>query len=63
MNGKIKREKPLYLEMNPDEALARFMQTDSAELKRRLDKKKGSPKRPQGVDEKVRPKPKPIEPD
>lgn len=56
-NGK-KREKPLYLDMSPDEALERFIQTDPKELKRRLDKKKGPPKRPQGVEKKARPKPK-----
>lgn len=54
-----KREKPLYLDMDPDEALERFVQTDPAELKRRLDKKKAPPKRGQGVETKSRPKPKP----
>jgi thymidylate kinase len=54
-----KREKPLYLDMDPDEALARFMQTDPDQLKRRLDKKKAPPKRGQVVEEKVKPKPKP----
>lgn len=54
-----KREKPLYLDMDPDEALERFMQTKPAELKRRLDKKKAPPKRGQGFDKKARPKPKP----
>lgn len=53
-----KREKPLYLDMDPDEAFERFLQTDPAELKRRLDKKKAPPKRGQGVETKSRPKPK-----
>lgn len=51
-----KREKPLYLDMDPDEALARFLQTDPDELKRRLDKKKAPPKRGQGVAGRKRPK-------
>jgi hypothetical protein len=42
-----KRERPLHLDMDPDEALARFLQTDPGELKRRLDKKKPPPKRGQ----------------
>jgi len=54
-NGK-KREKPLYLDMDPDEALDRFIQTDPKELQRRLDKKKAPPKRGQGVDKKAKPK-------
>lgn len=54
-----KREKPLHLDMDPDEALARFLQTDTAELKRRLHKKKAPPKRGQGVRGKKRPKPPP----
>lgn len=53
-NGE-KRERPLHLEMDPDEALERFMQTDPAELKRRLDKKKPPPKRGQGVAKKSKP--------
>jgi hypothetical protein len=55
-NGE-KREKPLYLDMDPDEALARFMQTDPGELKRRLDKKKPPPKRGPGAANKTKPKP------
>lgn len=51
-----KREKPLYLDMDPDEALARFLQTDPDELKRRLDKKKAPPKRGQGVGRRGRPR-------
>lgn len=54
-----KREKPLFLDMDPDEAFERFLQTDPAELKRRLDKKKPPLRRGQGVDKKARPKPKP----
>ena len=40
-----KREKPLFLDMDPDEALAGFIQTDPVELKRRLETKKPPPKR------------------
>lgn len=54
-----KRERPLYLDMDPDEALGRFLQTDPAELKKRLDKKKAPPKRGQGVEGRKRPKPQP----
>jgi hypothetical protein len=54
-----KREKPLFLDMDPDEALARFIQTDPVELKRRLETKKPPPKRGQGVDTRAGPKPKP----
>lgn len=54
-NGE-KREKPLHLDMDPDEALERFMQTDPNELKRRLDKKKPPPKRGPGVAKKSKPK-------
>jgi hypothetical protein len=54
-NGE-KRERPLHLDMDPDEALERFMQTDPAELKRRLDNKKPPPKRGQGVARKLDPK-------
>ena len=44
-----KRERPLFLDMGPDDALARFIQTDPAELKRRLNEKKPPPKRGKGV--------------
>ena len=40
-----KREKPLHLDMDPDEAFERFLQTDPDELKQRLDRKKAPPKR------------------
>ncbi|MCR2833308.1 hypothetical protein [Parerythrobacter lacustris] len=53
-NGE-KRERPLYLDMDPDEALERFMQTDPAELKRRLDNKKPPPKRGPGAAKKAKP--------
>jgi len=56
-----KREKPLYLDMDPDEAFERFLQTDPKELKDRIDKKKAPPKRGQGVDGKARPKSKPSD--
>lgn len=59
MTGDTKRERPLYLDMDPDAALARFMQTDPAELKARLDAKKPPPKRGESVGRKVRPKPDP----
>lgn len=51
------RERPLFLDMDPDEALARFIQTDPAELKRRLDAKKAPPKRGKGVAGRTKPKP------
>lgn len=54
-NGK-KRERPLYLDMDPDEALERFLQTDPEELQNRLKKKKAPPKRGQGVERSKRPK-------
>ena len=54
-----KREKPLFLDMDPDEALTRFLQTEPDELKRRLDKKKAPPKRGRGVGKRGRPKPPP----
>lgn len=53
-NGK-KRERPLHLDMDPDEALERFLQTDPDELQRRLDKKKPPPKRGQGAKGKSKP--------
>jgi len=53
---KGKREKPLHLDMNPDEALARFLQTEPEELKRRLEKKP-PPKRGPSPKEKSDPKP------
>lgn len=59
MTDDRKREKPLYLDMDPDESLGRFIQTDPKELKRRLDKKKGPPKRPRVVEPKPKPKPMP----
>ena len=48
------REKPLGLDMDPDEAFARFLGVNPAELPEnvRLRQKKGPPKRPPGVDEK-----------
>lgn len=45
-----KREKPLFLDMDPDEALARFIQTEPAELKRRLETKRPPPRRGPSVD-------------
>lgn len=54
-----KRERPLYLDLDPDEALERFLQTDPDELKRRLDKKKAPPERGRGVERRKRPKPPP----
>ena len=41
-----KREKPLFIDMDTDEALERFLQTDPGELKKRLNKK-APPKRGQ----------------
>lgn len=57
MTDDRQREKPLYLDMDPDEALERFLQTDPGELKRRFDKKNGPPKRPPSAENMVRPKP------
>lgn len=48
------REKPLGLDMDPDEAFARFLGVKPEELPPEvlLRQKKGPPKRPPGVDEK-----------
>ena len=54
-----KREKPLFLDMDPDEALARFIQTDPAELRARLEVKKPPPKRGKGAGGREGPKPRP----
>ena len=45
------RESPLGLDLDPDEAFARFLGVDPAELPRdaRLKQKKRPPKRPPGV--------------
>jgi cellulose biosynthesis protein BcsQ len=59
MTERKPREKPLFLDMDPDEALERFLQTDPEEVRRLIDRKKPPPKRGQSVDEKARPKPKP----
>lgn len=51
-----KREKPLFLDMSPDEALERLIGVDPDELpesvKLRGGKKEGPPKRPPGVETK-----------
>lgn len=54
-----KWEKPLHLDLDPDEAMTRLLQTNPTELNRRLDRKKAPPKRGQGVDGRGRPKPSP----
>lgn len=59
MTDERKREPPLFLDMDPDEALERFIHTDPAELKRRLEQKKPPPKRGQGAGRKPQPKPRP----
>lgn len=59
MTDEQKRERPLYLDMDADETLARFIQTDPEEFKRRLEQKKPPPKRGQGVVGKAKPKPSP----
>lgn len=48
------REKPLGLDMDPDEALERFIGVDPSELPDniKLGKRRGPPKRPPGVDDK-----------
>lgn len=52
MTERKPREKPLGLDMDPDEALERFLGVDPAELpdnvKLRQTKKEGPPKRPPG---------------
>ena len=55
-----RREKPLGLDMPCVEAFERFISVDPDELpdNAKLRQKKGSPKRPLGVDKKARPKPK-----
>lgn len=51
------REKPLGLDMDPDEALERFLGVDPAELPDNVKlKKKPPPKRGQGVARKAAPK-------
>jgi hypothetical protein len=57
MTDKKQREKPLFLDMDPDEALVRFIQTDPEEVRRLMDKKKPPPKRGSSVDRKAKPKP------
>jgi len=58
-NGK-KRERPLGLDMEPDEAFERFMGVDPNEIdeSKKL-KKKPPPKRGSGIKRKAGPKPKP----
>ncbi|MBK5264272.1 MAG: hypothetical protein JJE34_03400 [Alphaproteobacteria bacterium] len=60
MTDPDKRERPLGLDMDTDEAFERFLQTDPKELPDRatLKKKKPPPKRGPGVGKKARPKPK-----
>ena len=47
MTDKKTRERPLGLDMDPDEALARFLQTDPLDIpdNKKLDTKKPPPKR------------------
>lgn len=54
MTERKAREKPLGLDMDPDEALERFIGVDPGELPDnvKLGKRKGPPKRPRGVDTK-----------
>lgn len=59
MTDRKPREKPLYLDMAPDEALERFLQTDPDEVRRLIAKKKPPPKRGQSGDTKAGTKPKP----
>lgn len=58
MTERKQREKPLGLDMDPDEALERFLSVAPRELPVKLRQKKGPPKRPPGIDKKARPKPK-----
>jgi len=64
MTEKKTRERPLGLDMDPDEALERFLGVDPDDIdeSKKL-KKKPPPKRGPGVNGKPRPKPKPSEPD
>lgn len=59
MTDRKPREKPLGLDMDPDEALERFLGVNPAELPDsvKLKQKRGPPKRPPGVDKKAVPKP------
>lgn len=54
MTERKTREKPLGLDMDPDEAMERFIGVDPHELPDnvKLGKKRGPPKRPPGVDAK-----------
>ena len=59
MTERKPREKPLFLDMDPDEALERFFQTDPDEVRRLISKKKPPPKRGQSVNTEAGRKPKP----
>ena len=66
MTEKQTRAKPLGLDMDPDEAFRRLLQTDPADIPHsaNLHKKKPPPKRRgQEIDGKPRPKPRLAEPD
>ena len=54
MTEKRTRERPLGLDMDPDEAFARFLQTDTAEIpdSAKLVRKKPPPKRGPDVEKK-----------
>lgn len=54
MTERKTREKPLGLDMDPDEALERFLGVDPDELPDsvKLKRERGPPKRPPGVDTK-----------
>ena len=43
-----KKQPALYLDMNPDEALARFMQTDMGEVRELMERKKATRPKPGG---------------
>lgn len=59
MNDPASRERPLGLDMDPDEALERFIGVDPRELpdNAKLKRKRPPPKRGPGVDETAEPKP------
>jgi hypothetical protein len=48
MTVKRKNDPPLHLDMDPDEALRRFLQTDPAELDEQIERSKAAKPKPGG---------------
>lgn len=48
MTGKRKNEPPLHLDMDPDEAMRRFLQTDPDELQEQIERSKAAKPKPGG---------------